>query len=194
MKNIRTISILETVELDEVLPKPDEHWLKRIAEELKLALQKGIEQAKTWIQRVWNNIKGYGSEWINSVRNVIMTNTKSPEKEELLQVLESMERGEKLLESRSYEEYIQKKKAEYGEKFSDEELNKDFIPYFENGERISVDLGDGEVKQGTIGVTTGWKPVFLLMSRTTAFSSSTTIGKQAKVVQRMSAKRYSGSR
>jgi hypothetical protein len=82
---------------------------------------------------------------------------------------------------RSYKEYTEKKRREYGEKFNDSDLNPDFVKYYENGERITVDFGY-EKKRGTVGVTTGWKPCFLLMLRKDSTGSSYTIGKTDKVI------------
>jgi hypothetical protein len=57
---------------------------------------------------------------------------------------------------------------------------------YETGERITVAFyfqgKPIEVKRGTIEVTTGWKPCFLLISRVNAFGSSDTIDMHDKVV------------
>ncbi len=89
----------------------------------------------------------------------------------------------------SYQSLIERKKREWGERFSDEQLNKDFIPYYESGERITVSFcgKDGkeyETKRGTIGVTTGWKPCFLLMLTKRSTGSSYTIGINDKIIKR----------
>jgi hypothetical protein len=81
---------------------------------------------------------------------------------------------------RNYQELIDRKRREHGEKFDTSDLNPDFIPYYENGARITVDFGY-EKKRGTIGVTTGWKPCFLLLLRKNSSGSSYTIGKNDKV-------------
>ncbi len=60
-------------------------------------------------------------------------------------------------------EYLEKKQREYGDRFNARDLDKRFIPAFESGERIRVKFYGETVKTGTVGVTTGWKPVFLLM-------------------------------
>lgn len=75
---------------------------------------------------------------------------------------------------RSYSELIARKKAEYGSKFDDSDLDKQYIRFFESGQRITVDFGY-EVKRGTVGVTTGWKPVFLLMLTKRSIGSSHTL-------------------
>jgi hypothetical protein len=83
-------------------------------------------------------------------------------------------------EDMNWEEYIQRKKG-MG-KFDPSDLNPEFIPYYESGERITVDFGY-ERKRGTIGISTGWKPVFLLMLRRDSVGSSYTIGKNDKVIK-----------
>jgi len=82
---------------------------------------------------------------------------------------------------RSYKETIEQRRRKYEEKFSDKSLNKSFIPYYENQERITVDFGY-EKKRGTIGITTGWVPCFLLMLRKDSRGSSYTIGENDRVV------------
>lgn len=49
----------------------------------------------------------------------------------------------------TFNQFIERKKQQYGEKFDSSELNKEFIPYFENQKRIAVDFGY-KVKRGTI--------------------------------------------
>ena len=81
---------------------------------------------------------------------------------------------------RNFKDYIRSKMDEYGNLFNPEDLNPAFVKYFESGERITVDFGY-EKKRGTIGVTTGWKPCFLLMLKINSSGSSYTIGKNDKV-------------
>lgn len=81
---------------------------------------------------------------------------------------------------RYYQEFLSRRKDEFGAKFNTDDLNPAFIPFFESGERITVDFGY-EKKRGIIGVTTGWKPCFLLMLTKRSLGSSYTIGKDAKV-------------
>ena len=83
---------------------------------------------------------------------------------------------------RNFKELLDRKKREYGSKFDMSDLNADFIPFFENGERIEVDFGY-ETKRGTIGITTGRKPCFLLMLTKRSTGSSYTINKNDKVIK-----------
>jgi len=61
-----------------------------------------------------------------------------------------------------YTETIERYTQEHGTKFDSSELAEKFIEYFDSGKRIEVKTM-GELKRGTIGITTGWKPCFLLM-------------------------------
>ncbi len=54
-------------------------------------------------------------------------------------------------------------------------IAKKFIPYYENKQRIKVEFSHGEIKSGTISMTTGWKPVFILMLRKNSTGSSYTL-------------------
>lgn len=83
---------------------------------------------------------------------------------------------------RNFSDYISKKNREYPGKFDSSNLNPTFIPYFESGQRIEVDFGH-ETKRGTIGVSTGWKPVFLLVLTSRSTGSSWTIGMNDKVTR-----------
>lgn len=83
---------------------------------------------------------------------------------------------------KNFNDYLNRKKQEYGEKFDPSNLNKDFIQYYENQEKITVDFGY-EKKRGRIGITTGWKPCFLLMLTVRSIGSSYTIGKTDKIIK-----------
>lgn len=63
------------------------------------------------------------------------------------------------------------KSREHGSKWDPSDLSMKFVKAFNTGERIRVKMY-GEVMTGTVGVTTGWKPVFLLMRRSNAIGSS----------------------
>lgn len=72
---------------------------------------------------------------------------------------------------RNFSDYLEAKKKQYDDIFDESELAKEFIPYFENGYRIEVSI-NGVVMRGRVGVTTGWRPVFLLMLRRNSHGSS----------------------
>lgn len=75
----------------------------------------------------------------------------------------------------TYELLKVKKHCQYGDKFDESELAEKFKPYYATEKRIKVQFSYGEVKSGTIGVTSGWKPVFLLMLRKDSKGSSYTL-------------------
>jgi hypothetical protein len=81
-----------------------------------------------------------------------------------------------------YESYINKKAREYGDKFDASELDPKFIPYFNSGQRIEVDFGYA-IKRGTVGVTSGWKPVFLLMLTLRSSGSSYILDKDTTITK-----------
>lgn len=72
----------------------------------------------------------------------------------------------------TYTRWIARKKATHAN-FDDSTLAKGFIRYFNSGERIRVASPTGEwTRTGTVGVTTGWRPAFLLMHRSSDSGSS----------------------
>ena len=81
---------------------------------------------------------------------------------------------------RNYSELLNRKRREYGEKFDPSDLAEQFRPYFGTGQRIKVNFGH-EVVTGTVGVTTGWKPGFLLMRRIDSIGSSYLLSKSDKI-------------
>ena len=94
--------------------------------------------------------------------------------------------------TQSYQDFINRKSVQYGDKFDPSDLAPKFIPYFESGERIKIDcVGlDDEGRDvyghyiitGTIGVTTGSRPVFLLMARSNSSGSGNTISGRDRII------------
>jgi len=80
-----------------------------------------------------------------------------------------------------FTDFLNRKCQQYPTNFDASDLNPDFIEAFNCGNRITVDFGY-EKKRGTIGVTTGWKPVFLLMLTKRSISSFYTISKTDRIV------------
>ena len=70
---------------------------------------------------------------------------------------------------------------EYGKKFDPSALDPRFVPFYEGGERIKIETC-GMVVTGTIGITTGWKPCFLLMRTSRSIGSSYTLDKKDKIL------------
>jgi hypothetical protein len=86
---------------------------------------------------------------------------------------------------RNYEDFIERAKRLWGDKFDDSDLAPQFIPYFGTGQRIKIagprGVNGGEIT-GTVGVTTGWKPVFLLMRTSRSIGSSETLRRDDSIV------------
>jgi len=93
-----------------------------------------------------------------------------------------------------FEQYLERGRWQYGSKFDVRDLHEQFIPYFNSGERIRVrtTFVGGEVweRTGTVGVTTGWKPAFLLMHRITDIGSSDLLSRNAQVVAVKRGRKY----
>jgi hypothetical protein len=85
--------------------------------------------------------------------------------------------------SRNYSDFIRRKETEWGKKFTQRSLAKKFIPYYENQKRIEVKFDTGEIKRGTVGVTTGWAPVFLLILRRNSMGSIWILHSEDKIVK-----------
>ena len=80
-----------------------------------------------------------------------------------------------------YQEYLERKQREYGDKFDVSELSKQFEPYFDNGLRVKVETL-GETVTGTVSVTTGWKPAFLLMRTARSHGSSYVLSDKDRII------------
>lgn len=83
---------------------------------------------------------------------------------------------------KNYVSFIARKRQEY-DNFDESELSAQFVPYYESGQRIEVECHIEGIKRGTVGVTTGWKPVFLLMLRSNSTGSSITLSDKDRIVK-----------
>ena len=90
---------------------------------------------------------------------------------------------------RNYAAYLAKKRTQYGEKFDDTDLAPQFIPFYNSGIRIRVMMFDEEIT-GTIGITGGWKPCFLLMRTSRSLGSVYTLRKDDTIVAVQHGKLY----
>jgi hypothetical protein len=79
-----------------------------------------------------------------------------------------------------YDEFVVRKITEYGTRFDPSELAPEFIRWFNSGDRIKV-KNDEYVRTGTVGVTTGWRPAFLLMHRSSDHGSGDVLGPNDQV-------------
>jgi hypothetical protein len=60
-----------------------------------------------------------------------------------------------------------------------------FIPYYESQQRVKIAFHYGkttEVKSGRVGITTGWKPVFILMARSNSTGSSDILREKDEII------------
>lgn len=87
---------------------------------------------------------------------------------------------------RKFADWRRQAQAKHGDRLSTSDLAVGFIYYFENGDRIKVrtTYPSGEVyeRSGTVGITTGWRPVFLLMHRSNAHGSSDVLNAKDQII------------
>jgi len=81
-----------------------------------------------------------------------------------------------------WEAYLLYKQAQFGKRFDASELSGQFVPYFKTNYRIKVKMRWGDVLTGRVGVTSGWKPVFLLMRRRSDLGSSIVLTDKEKII------------
>ena len=86
----------------------------------------------------------------------------------------------------SYADLVRRGIARHGERFDTCELLPAFRRWYESGDRVRVRYtytdGTHEDSTGTIGVTTGWRPAFLLMHSVRSHGSSYVIGSHDRVI------------
>lgn len=81
-----------------------------------------------------------------------------------------------------YTESVTRGKREHGSKWDTTALDAapQFAAYFGTGQRIRVtrtyESGETDTRTGRVSRTTGWRPAFLLMSRSNALGSSDVLG------------------
>lgn len=89
-----------------------------------------------------------------------------------------------------YDELIQRRRYQLGAQFDPMKLAPRFVPYFNTGERIRVRFKHGEELTGTVGVTMGWQPAFLLMLRRNSIGSPWILGEGDEVIAVKSGRGY----
>ena len=90
-----------------------------------------------------------------------------------------------------YEGFIARKAREYGDKFDHSDLDSVDVSIrtaYETRYRVRVASDDGFERDGYIGVTTGWKPSFLLLWNRRSLGSSVLIHSGMKVVKTFNTK------
>jgi len=85
----------------------------------------------------------------------------------------------------TFRDYLIGKKADFGKKFDPSALPDKFVKYFESGQRIEVKTECGEIKRGYVGITTGWKPAFLLLSYYNSHGSSELLSKKTEILKEL---------
>lgn len=63
------------------------------------------------------------------------------------------------------------------------ELSTLLTPYYHNRKRVEVLLSDGTKKRGYIGMTTGWKPAYILLARSNSHGSSEVLSRDCYVTE-----------
>lgn len=88
-----------------------------------------------------------------------------------------------------YNDYLARQTVRHGDKFNPGGLDSRFVPYFEMGTRVKVRTCGMDLT-GTIGVTTGWGPCFLLMRTARSAGSSWTLGPKDAILAVKRGKHY----
>ena len=60
------------------------------------------------------------------------------------------------------------------------DINQEFVPYLHKDIRVRVVFPGGEVKTGLVGMTTGWKPVLILLANRRSHGSSDLLTKDVR--------------
>ena len=80
-----------------------------------------------------------------------------------------------------FDDFLNRKRQQHGDKFDPSLLAAKFVPYYNSGQRVVVRFGE-EYKRGTIGVTTGWRPVFILLLTKRSRGSSWVLSKYEEII------------
>lgn len=91
---------------------------------------------------------------------------------------------------RSYTDYLQWKEQEYPGIFDASFLDIRFIPYYENQQRIRI-VDCGDTRTGRVSVTTGWRPSFLLVHRSSDRGSAILLSPNTTISAVQRGKKYS---
>lgn len=84
-----------------------------------------------------------------------------------------------------YTDMLERFARTYGDKFDASGLDPRFVQFYGTGARIGVRYGtdeDGSIEYGTVSTTTGWRPCFLLMHRSSDRGSGTLLTSQMTIL------------
>lgn len=95
----------------------------------------------------------------------------------------------KMRMERNFKSWAEWKLRQFGERFDGRDLDGRFVRFFESGERIKI-RSFGETFTGTVGVTTGWRPVFILLRTSRSMGSSITLGPNEELLAVKRGRKY----
>lgn len=83
---------------------------------------------------------------------------------------------------RNYHDFVNRQRRQFGPSFVEPVGAEHFGPFLHTGQRVRVRFAYGEELTGTIGVTTGFQPAFLLMRTSRSLGSPYTLGEGDRIV------------
>ena len=99
-----------------------------------------------------------------------------------------LQKGLGTMNTREWEVYKAQRRRE-DPRWTDEELPAKLVPHFRSGVRIRVANGE-YVRTGKVGITTGWRPAFLLMHRSSDTGSSDVLNERDQITGVQSGRAY----
>ena len=78
--------------------------------------------------------------------------------------------------NKNYDQAVARGSARHGDRFDTSDLDPRFAPFYGTATRIKVRTGYGEELTGYVGMTSGWRPHFLLLHSTRSRGSSVLLG------------------
>lgn len=85
-----------------------------------------------------------------------------------------------------YEETMLAKRSQYGSKFDCSELaavSPEIREAYNSHHRIRIQFPDNSTADGYVGLTTGWRPAFILLYNKRSIGSSIVLGPNDRVVR-----------
>lgn len=88
-----------------------------------------------------------------------------------------------------FKEYLERKKSvkEYGDEFDSSDLDRRFAGYYGTKTRLKIKVYShikdySHIMYGTVGVSSGWKPVFILLASSRAQGSSAVLNSNCEIL------------